>query len=35
MQPAVEGYEVTGTDDHKVGQVVAVEGDLLIVEAAS
>jgi hypothetical protein len=33
MEPAVEGYEVTGTDDHKVGQVVAVEGDLLIVEA--
>jgi hypothetical protein len=29
----VEGYEVIGTDDHKVGDVVAIEGDLLIVEA--
>jgi hypothetical protein len=29
----VEGFEVIGTDDHKVGEVVAAEGDLLIVEA--
>jgi hypothetical protein len=29
----MEGYEVVGTDDHKVGEVVAVEGDMLIVEA--
>ncbi|MFL5923562.1 MAG: hypothetical protein ACJ76O_04715 [Gaiellaceae bacterium] len=27
------GYQVIGTDDHKVGEVVAVDGDLLIVEA--
>jgi hypothetical protein len=26
------GYEVVGSDDHKVGKVAAVEGDLLIVE---
>jgi hypothetical protein len=29
----VEGFEVIGTDDHKVGEVVATEGDVLIVEA--
>jgi hypothetical protein len=29
----VEGYDVIGTDDHKVGEVVAIDGDLLIVEA--
>jgi hypothetical protein len=29
----MEGYEVVGTDDHKVGEVVAVDRDLLIVEA--
>jgi len=29
----MEGYEVIGTDDHKVGEVVAIDGDLLIVEA--
>jgi hypothetical protein len=29
----MEGYEVIGTDDHKVGEVVATEGDLVIVEA--
>ena len=28
----MEGYEVTGIDDHKVGEVVAADGDLLIVE---
>jgi hypothetical protein len=28
----VDGYEVIGNDDHKVGAVVAVDGDLLIVE---
>jgi hypothetical protein len=28
----MEGYEVIGTDDHKLGEVAAVEGDLLIVE---
>lgn len=28
----VEGYDVIGSDDHKVGHVVAVDGDLLIVE---
>jgi hypothetical protein len=26
------GYEVVGSDDHKVGKVAAIEGDLLIVE---
>lgn len=26
------GYEVVGSDEHKVGKVAAVEGDLLIVE---
>jgi hypothetical protein len=26
------GYEVVGSDDHKVGKVAALEGDLLIVE---
>jgi hypothetical protein len=26
------GYEVIGSDEHKVGKVAAVEGDLLIVE---
>jgi hypothetical protein len=29
---AVEGYDVIGSDDHKLGQVAAVDGDLLIVE---
>ena len=29
----MEGYEVRGTDDHRVGEVVAADGDLLIVEA--
>ena len=29
----MEGFEVIGTDDHKVGHVVSAEGDLLIVEA--
>ena len=29
----MEGFEVIGTDEHKVGHVVAAEGDLLIVEA--
>ena len=29
----MDGYEVIGSDEGKVGQVVAVEGDLLIVEA--
>jgi hypothetical protein len=28
----MNGYEVIGSDDGKVGEVVAVEGDLLIVE---
>jgi hypothetical protein len=28
----VEGYDVIGSDDHKVGHVVGIEGDLLIVE---
>jgi hypothetical protein len=28
----MDGYEVYGSDDGKVGQVVGVEGDLLIVE---
>src|SRR4029453_16141281 len=28
----MEGFEVIGTDDHKVGEVVAAEGDVLIVE---
>ena len=28
----MDGYEVIGSDDHKVGEVVAQEGDLLIVE---
>jgi hypothetical protein len=28
----VEGYEVIASDDSKLGQVVAVDGDLLIVE---
>jgi hypothetical protein len=28
----MDGYEVIGNDDGKVGEVVAVEGDLLIVE---
>ena len=26
------GYEVVGSDDHKIGKVAAIEGDLLIVE---
>jgi hypothetical protein len=29
----MEGFEVIGTDDRKVGEVVAAEGDVLIVEA--
>jgi hypothetical protein len=29
----MDGYDVIDTDDHKVGEVVAVEGDLLVVEA--
>jgi hypothetical protein len=29
----VEGYEVIASDDHKVGQVAAVDGNLLIVES--
>ena len=29
----MEGFDVIGTDDHKVGEVVAAEGDVLIVEA--
>ncbi|HZE28915.1 MAG TPA: hypothetical protein VE055_02380, partial [Gaiellaceae bacterium] len=28
----MEGYEVIGSDDGKLGRVVAVEGDLLLVE---
>ena len=28
----MDGYDVIGSDDHKVGEVVAQEGDLLIVE---
>src|SRR5689334_3654315 len=28
----MEGYEVIGSDDHKIGTIVAVEEDLLIVE---
>jgi len=28
----MENYDVIGSDDHKVGHVVAVEGDFLIVE---
>jgi len=31
----MEGYDVVGSDDHKVGHVVAVEGDLLIVEGGT
>jgi hypothetical protein len=32
MGAAMVGYEVVGSDDHKVGKVAAIEGDLLIVE---
>ena len=28
----MEGYDVIGSDDHKLGEVAAVDGDLLIVE---
>ena len=28
----MEGYDVIGCDDHKLGEVASVEGDLLIVE---
>jgi hypothetical protein len=31
----VEGYEVIACDDHKVGEVVAVEGNLLIAEGGT
>ncbi len=32
MRGFVEGYEVITSDDGKLGEVVAVEGDLLVVE---
>jgi hypothetical protein len=32
MREPVEGYEVITSDDGKLGEVVAVEGDLLVVE---
>jgi hypothetical protein len=40
MQPAnkgvdVEGYEVVTNDEHKVGRVVAVSGDMIVVEHGS
>src|SRR5262249_8736566 len=31
-QAGMEGYEVIGTDDHKLGEGAEVDGDLLIVE---
>src|SRR5262245_32045869 len=32
MSAVMVGYEVVGSDDHKIGKVAAIESDLLIVE---
>jgi hypothetical protein len=29
---AMDGYEVIGSDDHKIGEVVGTEGDLIVLE---